>query len=222
MDLSVVIAARTALARRPPWPGIFAKAYAIAARDFPAMRQLYVPLPWPHLYEFEKCVASIAIARDIDGELCSFGLPISDPESLSIEEIGRRIHHAASAPIEEVASIRRHLLIGRLPLLVRRSLLWLLFSVSRQRARYVATFGLSVLSSLGADPIHTVTMWPVALSYGLFEADGKLIVRITVDHRIIGGATVARMLGLLEETLQGPIVRELRQMESRPTLIAKA
>jgi hypothetical protein len=212
MDLSAVIAARNALGRRPPWPGIFIKAYALVARDLPALREVYVPYPWPHVFEYQRSVASIAIARHEDNETFSFGLLISDPPSLSLEEIGRRINHAASAPIEAVNDIRRHLLVGRIPLPVRRLLLWLLFNIPRPRGRFVGSFGLSVLSSMGADPIHTLTMWTTLLSYGLFEADGKIPVRITFDHRVVGGATVARALVQLEQALNGPIVSELLQM----------
>jgi hypothetical protein len=33
---------------RIPWPGVFAKAYALVAVGSPPLRRVYVKLPWPH------------------------------------------------------------------------------------------------------------------------------------------------------------------------------
>ena len=54
MDLGAVIAARNAVPYRPAWAGIFAKACALTAREFPELRRTYVKWPWPHLYEYPK------------------------------------------------------------------------------------------------------------------------------------------------------------------------
>jgi hypothetical protein len=49
---------------RIPWPVVFAKAYALVAAESPPLRRVYVKLPWPHLYELPRSVASIIIERD--------------------------------------------------------------------------------------------------------------------------------------------------------------
>ena len=47
-----------------PWPVVFAKAYALVAAGSPPLRRVYVKLPWPHLYELPRSVASIIVERD--------------------------------------------------------------------------------------------------------------------------------------------------------------
>ena len=91
-DISAVIAARNACSPRPPWVGILAKAYGIAAREFPELRRVYLKWPWPHLYEFPTSVAVISIDRVYKGEPCVLWRLIKDPASRSIGEIAQIIH----------------------------------------------------------------------------------------------------------------------------------
>ncbi len=42
MELGAVISARNAVPYRPAWAGIFAKACALTARDYPELRRTYV------------------------------------------------------------------------------------------------------------------------------------------------------------------------------------
>jgi pyruvate/2-oxoglutarate dehydrogenase complex dihydrolipoamide acyltransferase (E2) component len=48
------------------------------------------------------------------------------------------------------------------------------------------------------------------LNYGQFEPDGTLDVRLTYDHRVLDGSTVARALVALEAVLHGEILAELK------------
>ena len=57
--------------------------------------------------------------------------------------------------------------------------------------------------------MHLLSPLTTTLNYGAFGEDGSLDVRLTYDHRVVDGATVARALGHLEEVLTGPIVNEL-------------
>lgn len=216
MHLGALVQARQRLRQRPPWPGIFIKAYAQAAQDLPVLRQVYVPYPWPHLYQYESSVACLAVGREEKGESFSFGLPIKDPCALSLDEISRRIGHAASAPLQEIGIVRHMFMLARLPWFVRRPLLRVLFNIPRPRARYLGTFGLSAFPSLGAELVPTLSMWTTLLTYGLFAPDGKIMVRLACDHRIINGVTAARALTRLEEVLTGPILTELQQMHTAP------
>ena len=45
MALATVVAARAACRNRPQWTAIFAKAYALTAREFPELRRAYVKFP---------------------------------------------------------------------------------------------------------------------------------------------------------------------------------
>jgi pyruvate/2-oxoglutarate dehydrogenase complex dihydrolipoamide acyltransferase (E2) component len=47
------------------------------------------------------------------------------------------------------------------------------------------------------------------LNYGEINRRGVVNVRLIYDHRVLDGATVARVLYELEEALRGTMVREL-------------
>ena len=52
----------------------------------------------------------------------------------------------------------------------------------------------------------------MTLTYGIIGRDGRVPVRLIYDHRVLDGATVARALAKLEETLNGASVQELQSM----------
>src|ERR1700760_393129 len=62
--------ARATVERGPGWAAIFAKAFALVAKEEPALRTLYAKWPWPHFYELPRSIGMVAIARVIDGEDC--------------------------------------------------------------------------------------------------------------------------------------------------------
>jgi hypothetical protein len=221
MNLSALVAARQARGDRVPWTGIFIKAFALTAQEVPALRQVYMGVPWGHLYEYRATVASLAIERaDGAGEPISFGFTIADPVVLSLEEIGRRIRDASQASIESVPDFRHYMLMGRLPALLRRPLWWLAFNIAPARAWSIGTFGVSVVTNLGVDLVQTITLWTALLSYGPLAANGTLDVRLTFDHRVMDGGTAARALVRLEEVLNGEVLRELQSNAEAPPLAA--
>jgi hypothetical protein len=210
MQLAAVIAARNASPARPPWPGIFAKAYAMAAQDNPDLRRIYLKFPWPHLYEYPSSIATIVIERDCAGETCVLPCVIKDPAARSLTEIGTTIRQAAEAPIEDVKEFRRFFRIARVPGLLRRPLLWTAFNVGRLRANSFGTFGCTAVPALGAEALNGPLPNAGLVMWGIFEPDGRLPLRLCFDHRVydLGGA--ARALARIEEILNGPIVAELR------------
>jgi pyruvate/2-oxoglutarate dehydrogenase complex dihydrolipoamide acyltransferase (E2) component len=210
MQLAAVVDARAQCAGRPSWPAIFTKAHARVAQDMPELRRAYLTLPWPHLYEYPASVAHVAVERDYAGEPGVFGCVIKDPAALPLQDIDRRIKHAAQAPLAQVSNAVRAANIARLPLLVRRLLMWLGLSVGRYRANHFGTFAVSAVSSLGTDILTPLSVWTTLLNYGVLAGDGSLDVRIIFDHRAVDGATIARALARLEEVLTGSIVQELR------------
>lgn len=214
MSLGAVIAARSAAGNTVPWSGIFAKAFAITARDFPPLRQVFMRYPWPHLYEYDTSVAAIMVARTYQGEPTVFACLIKDPAALALSDIAARLDHGAQAPIESIGGFHRQVKFTRRPGVIRRPLLWLLMNLARVRGRYLGSFSLSTITSLGSELIHTISLLTTMLAYGLFQSDGTVAVRITFDHRVMDGGTVALALERMEEVLNGQIVRELREMRS--------
>jgi hypothetical protein len=214
MMLADVVAARNALAERPCWPALFVKAYALLIAEMPVLRRAYIKLPWPHLREYPRSIASIAVEREYQGEPCVFFGRVADPAKLSLAELHVRIREYVEAPLESIRTFRKMLAFGRLPAILRRPLMWLGLNLPRRRPNHFGTFGLSVYSSLGAESLHPLSPLTTTLNYGIIAMDGSVPVRIIYDHRVLDGATVARALARLEESLRGPIVAELRTMAS--------
>jgi len=213
ISIGPVVAARTACRERPRWTAIFAKAYALVAREFPELRRAYIKIPWAHLYEYPASNGNIVIERDYRGEPCVFSITVKDPAAYSLADLTRIIQHASTAPIEDIKDYRRMLRIASLPLPLRRLMWWLGLNIGRQRANYFGTFGLSVYSALNAESLHPLSPLTTLLNYGVIDASGEVNARIVYDHRVMNGANVARALGRLEEILNTVIVDELRSLE---------
>jgi hypothetical protein len=212
MKLAEVAAARNAVAERPSWVAVFLKAYAGVAKELPVLRRAYLGLPWPHLREYPKSVASVAVERVYDEERCVFFGRIADPWGLSLREIHSRIRGFADAPIESIRLFQKMLSFAGWPRPVRRLLFWLGLNLPRTRPGQFGTFGLTVYSSLGAESLHPLSFLTTTLNYGVIEPDGSVLVRLIYDHRVFDGPIVALALAKLEEMLKGPILEELRGM----------
>src|SRR5205085_5256974 len=95
---------------------------------------------------------------------------------------------------------------------IRRFLMWLGLNIGRQRANYFGTFHLSVYSGLGAESFNPLSPLTTLLNYGPIDPDGGVNVRILYDHRVMDGATVARVLERFEAILSGAIADEVRSL----------
>ena len=50
------------------------------------------------------------------------------------------------------------------------------------------------------------------MTYGPFDDQGRTRVTIAYDHRLTDGLQIARCLRALEETLNGPLAKELNKL----------
>jgi hypothetical protein len=207
-----LIAARAACQDRPRWTAIFAKALAIVAEDFPQLRRAYVKLPWPHLYEYPTSKANIIIERDYRGEPALCPVSIKDPAHQPLTQINAMLNKAAQSPLEEISDFWRWWQLARLPRPLRRIIWWIGLNVGRQRGNFFGTFGISVYSALNAESLHPLSPLTALLNYGLIGDGGRVNVRIIYDHRVMDGATVARVLGRLQEILNSVILEEVRSL----------
>jgi hypothetical protein len=216
LDVGELAQARAQLAQRPSWCALLTKAYALVAARVPELRRCYLPLLRPHLYEYPYSVASVAVERTFRGEPAVFFGKIKKPEALSLHELDKQLRRFKEAPVESVGSFRRAMQVSRLPQPLRR-LLWrvALATTGRNRMRYLGTFGVSVYSALGAESLHPLSPLTTTLNYGVIGDDGRVLVRVIYDHRVMDGATVARALGLLQEVLSGDLLAELREERNR-------
>jgi hypothetical protein len=211
MNIGPLVRARMAQQSKPSWSAIFVKGYALLAREVPELRRAYVKFPWPHFYEYPVSVASIAHEREFEGERAVLLSRIKGPERCSIAELHASIHQARSRPVMEIKEFRRALNMARVPMPIRRPLMWLGLNIARQRANFFGTFQFSVYSGLGAESLNPLTPLTTFLNYGPIGEDGSVSVRILYDHRVMDGADVARALHRFEGIMNGEIADEVMQ-----------
>jgi hypothetical protein len=216
MHLAPVVAARAATSLRPSWCAIFTKAYSLLGTAWPHLRRAYIAYPWPHLYEHPVNIVSVAVERKFGDEDAVFFARLREPEFMSLATLDTRLRAYKDEPLEYHGTFRRVLRITRLPRPLRR-LLWslVLNCWGRKRAHIMGTSGVSVYAGLGAASLHPLSLLTSTLNYGVIEPDGSVDVRITYDHRVLDGATVARALADLERILNHEIVAELRYLPAR-------
>lgn len=202
MNIAPLLAARQEATPRPSWCALFTKAYAMVAAERPELRRSYISFPRPYLYEHPVSVASIAVERSLAEEDAVFFAQIRAPEEHSPEQVDSYLRECKELPIASIGTFRRAMRITRLPRPLRRLLWWMALNVSGYyRARNLGTFGVSVYSGLGAESLHPLSLLTTTLNYGVIADDGTVTVRLTYDHRVLDGATVARALGELEGIL---------------------
>ncbi len=223
IDLSDVIAARDRVSDPPPWPAIFVKAYAIVAVRTPALRRAYLPYPRPHLFEADVSVASVAVAREFDGEPAVFFGLIHAPDEQPLRQLAAHFRDFRTKPVDQIRPFARLIRYTRYPLPVRRLLWWLGMNLSgRHRAKTVGTFGLSTVGSAGAGLVNLIAPVATGLSYGPIEPDGSAVVRLNFDHRVLDGLTAAAALADLEAALRGEVLRELEELAGPGTAAGAA
>ncbi len=215
MHLAEVVAARAVAGVRPSWCAIFTKAFAFVSDAWPQLRRAYMGFTRPHLYQHPISMMSIAIERRFGDEDAVFFLQMRQPELLSLPEIDARLRQAKEGPLEAFGAFRRVIRISRLPRPLRRLIWWIGLNTSgRKRAHFMGTGGVSAYSGLGAASLHPLSLLTSTLNYGVIEPDGTVDVRLTYDHRVLDGGTVARALGDLERVLTHEILAELRYLQA--------
>jgi len=225
IDIGALVAPRAARppGARVPWPVVFAKAFALVARDMAHLRRVYVKLPWPHFYELPTSVASIIIERDwpeaAPMEQALFLARLKDPASGTLADSAAALRRYKTAPIDSIADFRRILAIAALPLPLRRLALFLALNLGRQVPNYFGAFAISPLGSHGAAILDTIPVWTSFLNYGPIGPDGRVDVYLSVDHRVMDGGHAARAITAMETILNGVVLTELRRMAAEQDVL---
>ena len=214
MRLGGVVVARNALAQRPSWCAIFTKALARVTARHPELRRIYVPAPWPRLFQYDRNVVGIVVERAFENEPTLFLARIAAPEDMSIADLDATLRRFKNRPIEEISGYTGAIRLARLPTWVRRAF-WrcVMRWMPRLRASLVGTMGVTVTAGKGAAGIYAIAPWPITMIYDVFDEHGALDVRLTFDHRVNDGAIFAKALLEMEQELCGPILAELRAMK---------
>jgi hypothetical protein len=213
MHLADVMEHRRKASPRPSWGAILTRAFALAARNHPEMRQAYLSFPWGHIGEFESQIASVIITRRVGQEDMVFLAPLVAPESQSLQSLDEHLRRYQEKPIERFRSFREALFLAHQPQILRRFLWWLSLNVlPRRRVRHFGTFGVTTMSPFGARTLEVPTLWTAFLHYGVLTKDGDLPVGLAFDHRVVDGAVVGYTLLEMEQVLHHDIIGELRAM----------
>lgn len=208
MRLADVATARAAAAVRIGWAALFLKAYAVVAAETPILRSWLVRGILPRLATAPSSVATLAINRVEDDGDHLFFARLSHPESRSLVDIQQFVTTCSTGPVAEVFG--RQLQFERLPGILRRTILrWNINSFSPRRATRIGTFSLSTLAGFGAINRFHPTICTTSLSYGPLDHDGRCLVTLIADHRVLDGVAAARALERLEAVLGTQITAEL-------------
>lgn len=208
-NLTDLMKARAACRHRIGWAAIFLKAYGKVVQETPELRSWFLPGLWPRIATTNQIVATLAINRIENNteQLCWARL--HQPEILPLAKIQHFIDECCSKPSQELFKRQREL--EMLPGFLRRAVLrWNIRSASCKRSSRIGTFSLSTLAGFGGSNHFHPTLCTTSISYRPIEADGRCLVTLIADHRVIDGAVVARSLATLEKFLTQDLVHELR------------
>ena len=211
VDLSAVAAARDQAAQRISWAVLFVRAFAIVAAKYPPLRQIYMPWPWPHLYQHPTSEATIVTHRDVDGDPWIFWSRLKNPERTSLVPLQAYLDRCQTEPVQVM--FKRQWLLSAFPTWFRRIAWWLTLNVSGvTRVRRCGTFFLTTVGSRGAEISHPPGFLTSGLTFGPIDEHGRSRVTLAYDHRLLDGRMVADILADLDATLNGAIVQELESL----------
>ena len=213
MRLDGFAAARAAAQQRIGWAAAFLKAYGLVAREMPVLRSWIAGRLLPRLATSAESVAVLAVNRSVGDADRLFWARLPRPEATPLPALQRFIDRCARQPVEEM--FKRQLQLDALPRPLRRLILRCnLRSTSPKRPSRVGTFSLSTLAGLQASNRFHPTLCTTSLSYSPLEPDGRCVVTLIADHRLLDGAAVALALARLEQVLETEISAELRAIRA--------
>jgi hypothetical protein len=214
MHVAELVAARKSAAPRPSWCAIFTKAYGKMVATRPDMRRACLTVPWLRMFEYHATSADVTIEVQHEGENCLAFVPIQSPESMPLLEFDRILAAARAKPMELI-SFQDALFLARFPRWLRRFALWFILNVSgRLRSRYFSTFGVTSVGNWGVESVKPIAPAISILHYGAIDAEGKISIRMTYDHRVLDGSGPSTALNEMEKFLLTDLLAEIKALPS--------
>jgi hypothetical protein len=214
IDLSEVAELRSTRKRRVSWAVLFVKAYALAAQRHPPLRQMYVRWPWPHFVELPESTAMVVVNRRFREENRICWGKLEHPERRTLLNLQWQLTEFQTKPVEHI--FRNHVRLSRMPTPLRRLVYWWNFNFSgNKRAKRLGTFSMSTLAGHGVLNRGHQTFLTSSLTYGPVDEQGRAVVTLLCDHRVVDGIVAAQALADLEAALRGPVAEELRALGPR-------
>lgn len=208
VDMGSLARARSNCGRRVSWTAVFIRAYGLASRAMPDLRQIYVPWPWPRLYQSQTCVIAVAVNRKLPhGDRLFFGR-VHSPDHLSLSQIQAELDNFQVGEIAKV--FRTQYRAAKMPGFIRRFGWWWRMDVDyKNRPRRSGTGSISALAGQGVTNRLHPCITTSSFSFGPLEADERSLVTLQCDHRVMDGITAARALNSLCDYLSGQVLEEL-------------
>ena len=202
--------ARRAFRHPPGWNALVIRGLGMVSARIPALRQAYLPYPWPRLYEAPYSVASVVFERDFAGEPATFMAPLVQPESRPLAEIQRKVQGWKDDPIDSHGVLRRIVRNAKPPRPVRR-LIWAmgLYGDGFLRARNFGTFAVNSIAGTRGKMLMFKTAITSVWYYSL-ATKGEMLIQIAFDHRVFDGSTAGRAMSELESVFNNELLAEVR------------
>lgn len=210
INIGPLLADRKLASPRPSLIALFIKAFASVAVRRPDLRRVFVSRPWHRLYEYDRNVISVVIARDYQGESALFIARLEQPEEMSLAEIDEQLRQRSTKPIEKISGFRNAIRFAKLPLFLRR-LFWstVMNWMPRTRGNILGTLGFSVTAATGGAALSLITPWTTTVCYDAPDDHGTLPLRIAIDHRVYDGKLLGSVVADVKRELLGPIRAEV-------------
>lgn len=216
MNVADLMGPRQSAEPKPSWCSIFTKSYAMVVAERPEMRRACLTFPWIRMYEYEAATAHVTTEVSIDGEDALAFIPIESADSCPLVEIDRQLEISRKNP-RGLRQMAHGLIAARLPRPFRRLAYWFVLNFSgRLRSKYFGTFGVTTVGNWGVESIRPIAPAISILHYGAIEADGKVSIRMTYDHRVLDGIGPSRALNEMEAFLRTEILDELISLNDSP------
>ena len=209
MRLKNVLDARERHPERPPWTALFAKGFGLVAREIAQLRQVYIGIPTPRIFEYHESVVSIAYELNVEGEAIVLPVRIRHPDQVPLTGFRFKLDEMRDGYLARRGFYRILMILGCFPNVIRRAIWWIALNIPHLRKRFFGTFVITSVGFQGAAMLNPIAPFTSLLTYGPIQSDGELTVRLVFDHRLYDGVTAARALARLEELLNGSICDEL-------------
>lgn len=199
---------------RIAWNVLLMKAYAQIALQRPELRQIYVRLPWGHIYQHPTNVCMMTFSRDHDGEERLLFGRFESPEEKSLVELQARYDEYREGPIEELKQYRHQIRFAACPGWLRRLGWWVMRELwVCKAASHMGTFGMSISGFKDIYGTCHVSPNTTTLGVDVITKGGVSKTLLTFDHRILDGKPAIDLLNELGRELRGPIYQEMQQLE---------
>jgi len=223
LHLPDLAALRLATRPRVSWTVILMKAYAAVASRNPPLRQMYLGLPIPHLYQHWANACFATIIRQRQGEEHLLFARFPSPDGQTLAALQQRLTDYQVRPIEEFSQFRHQIALAGAPFPFRW-LAWFLMMnlLPRWRVNNVGTFGMSITNVGESAGLGLIGPYTSVLGYGELRRTGDARLVCSFDHRVMDGILMFRVMAELEAELEGPITEELRRMTDTGTAAPEA